>query len=99
MEWLTNLTMSEEKIARIKVKLLKYNELIEWKNNASCSNISEMVAAAKMDLDAGREKTEMLMPDRSFHQWVEYCFIYTRLYNRDRPEDTPQLLDIIRTVL
>ena len=91
--------MPEEKIAKIKTKILKYQTLIRWRNNATCSTIKEMVAAAKMDLDAGLEQTLALMPDRGFHCWVSYCFIFTRLFNRDRPDDEPALLDIIRTAL
>ena len=99
MDWLQNLTMDEDRINRIKLKLLKFNELITWKNNATCSSIKEMVAAAKLNLDSGKENTIALMPNRGFHAWVSYCFVYTRLYNRDRPDDEPELLDIIRTVL
>ena len=91
--------MPEEKIAKIKTKILKYQTLIRWRNNATCSTIKEMVTAAKMDLDAGLEQTLALMPDRGFHCWVSYCFIFTRLFNRDRPDDEPALLDIIRTAL
>ena len=91
--------MDENRINQIKLKLLKYNDLIAWKNNATCTSVSEMVAAAKMNLDCGKDKTILLMPNKGFHAWVAYCFVYTRLYNRDRPDDEPELLDIIRTVL
>ena len=61
--------------------------------------MNELARAAKMNMDAGLEQTTALMPDKCFHSWVTYAFVYTRLINRDRPEDEPQLLDILRTAL
>ena len=91
--------MPDAKIERIKLQILKYQSKIKWKSNATCNDINELVRAAKMNLDAGYERTVALMPNKSFHAWVSYAFVYTRLINRDRPEDSPELLDIIRTAI
>ena len=52
-----------------------------------------------MDLDAGKVKTMELMPENGFHDWVKYAYVFTRLYNRDRPAGAKKLLCIIRMVL
>ena len=82
----------------MKPRVAKYQQLIQWKNNAVCNTLDEMVQAAKLGLDCGLEKTVELTPDSGFHKWVSFCFIHTKLYNRDRPAGTPVLLCIIRTV-
>ena len=89
--------MPDEKIAKLKLQILKLQPKIEWRSNAICNNVNELVRAAKMNMDAGLDQTTALMPDKCFHSWVSYAFVYTRLINRDRPEDEPQLLDILRT--
>ena len=91
--------MPDAKIERIKLRILQLDSRIKWKANATCNNINELVRAAKMNLDAGKDQTVALMPVKSFHDWVSYAFVYTRLINRDRPEDEPELLDIIRTAI
>ena len=97
MEWLQDLKMNDERISRIKLQILKYQDQIQWKTNAVCNNIDELARAAKMDLDAGKNQTLALMPAQGFHDWVKFSFVFTRLLNRDRPEDAPELLDILRT--
>ena len=91
--------MPDAKIEKIKLRILQYQSKIQWKSNATCNDLSELVRAAKMNLDAGFDQTVALMPNKSFHAWVSYAFVYTRLINRDRPEDAPELLDIIRTAI
>lgn len=97
MEWLNDLKMNEDRIARIKLQILKYQDQIKWKANAVCGDVDELARAAKMDMDAGKEQTLALMPSQGFHDWVKFSFVFTRLLNRDRPEDAPELLDILRT--
>ena len=97
MEWLKDLKMNDERISRIKLQIIKYQDKIQWKTNATCNDIDELARAAKMNLDAGKEKTLALMPTQGFHDWVKFTFVFTRLLNRDRPEDAPELLDILRT--
>ena len=98
MDYLRNLKMNNDKLAVLKPRITKYQQLIQWKNNAECNTLDEMVQAAKLGLDCGIEKTNELMPDSGFHKWVSYCFVHTKLYNRDRTADMPELLCIIRTV-
>ena len=88
--------MSSARIQQIKLQTIKFQTQIRWKSNATCDNINEMVRAAKMDLDCGLERTLELMPTTCFHSWVHFAFVITRLYNRDRPANAPQLLCMIR---
>ena len=81
------------------MNLKKLQSKITWKSNAVCNTVNELARAAKMDMDARLEQTTALMPEKCFHSWVTYAFVFTRLINRDRPEDEPQLLDILRTAL
>ena len=83
----------------MKMQVTKYQKLIQWKENATCVDIDQMVRAAKMNLDAGKEKTMELMPEYGFHDWVKYVYIHTCLYNRDRPAGAKKMLCIIRMVL
>ena len=91
--------MDDTRIAKIKLQIIKYQDKIQWKSNAVCNDIDELVRAAKMNLDAGKEQTLALMPAQGFHDWVKFSFTFTRLVNRDRPDDAPELLDIIRTAI
>ena len=88
--------MSSERIKKIKLHTIKLQSKIKWRNNANCADLSEMVRAAKLNLDCGLDKTMELMPLTCFHQWVHFAFVITKLYNRDRPDDAPQLLCMIR---
>ena len=97
MEWLQNLKMNDTRIAKIKLQILKYQDRIQWRSNAICNDVNELARAAKMDMDAGKDRTMELMPAQGFHDWVTFAFVITRLINRDRPEDEPELLDILRT--
>lgn len=97
MEWLQNLKMNDTRISKIKLQILKYQDRIQWKSNATCNDIDELARAAKLNLDAGKDRTLELMPAQGFHDWVTFAFVFTRLINRDRPEDEPELLDILRT--
>ena len=98
MDYLRRLKLNNDKLAVMKPRVAKYQQMIQWKNNAECNTLDEMVQAAKLGLDCGFEKTKELMPDSGFHKWVSYCFVHTKLYNRDRTADMPELLCIIRTV-
>ena len=98
MDYLRNLKLNHDKLAIMRPRIDKYQKMIKWKGNAECNNIEEMVQAAKLGLDCGLEKTVELAPVSGFHQWVAYCFVHTRLYNRDRTSDMPELLCIIRMV-
>ena len=89
--------MDETRIAKIKLQIIKYQDQIQWKSNATCLTVDELSRAAKMNLDAGKDQTLALMPSQGFHDWVKFAFVFTRLINRDRPEDEPMLLDILRT--
>ena len=99
MEYLRNLKLNTDKLAVMKLRVEKYQKLINWRNNAVCNSVNDLSQAAKMDLDCGLENTIKLMPTNGFHSWVAYCFAHTRLYNRDRPAGAPRMLCIIRTVL
>ena len=87
MDYLRNLKLNHDKLAIMRPRIDKYQKMIKWKGNAECNNIEEMVQAAKLGLDCGLEKTVELAPVSGFHQWVAYCFVHTRLYNRDRTSD------------
>ena len=89
--------MKSETIQHIKLQTLKYKEIIQWKTNASCQTLKEAARAAKLGLDCGKNKTMELMPATNFHEWVHFAYVITKLYNRDRPDDAPELLCMIRT--
>ena len=89
--------MDDARITKIKLQIIKYKDKIQWKSNAICNDVGELARAAKLNLDAGKDRTLELMPAQGFHEWVKYASTFTRLVNRDRPEDEPELLDIIRT--
>ena len=98
MDYLRNLKLNSDKLAVMKPRVDKYQKLIKWKNNATCNTIDDMVQAAKLGLDCGLDRTKELAPETGFHDWVAYCFVHTRLFNRDRPDDSCELLCIIRMV-
>ena len=54
--------MSSERIKKIKLQTIKLQSKIRWKNNANCADLSEMVRAAKLNLDCGIDRTMELMP-------------------------------------
>ena len=83
----------------MKLQVAKFQKRIQWRNDASCTGIDEMVQAAKKDMDCGIDQTNKLMPTHCYHAWVKFCYIHTKLYNRDRPADAGELLCIIRMVL
>ena len=83
----------------MKLQVAKYQNRIQWRNDAVCNGVDEMVQASKMGMDCGREQTVKLMPTTSFHTWVKYCYVHTKLYNRDRPAGASEMLCIIRMVL
>ena len=65
--------------------LEKYWKFIAWKNNAVCQNLNEASRAANLQLDCGANRMRDLMPTNNcFHSWVTYCFVLTRLFNRDK---------------
>ena len=99
MDYFKNLKANNDRICMMKLAVGKYQNKIQWANNATCNDVDELVRAAKMGLDCGLERTLELMPTNCFHQWVKYCFTFTRLYNRDRPADANELLCITRMVL
>ena len=83
----------------MKLQVAKYQKKIQWKANASCTNLDELVQAAKMNLDVGIDKINDFMPQTCFHSWVKFTHVHTMLYNRDRPEGEQKMLCIIRMVL
>lgn len=89
--------MSSARIQHIKLQTLKLEKTIKWKTNAQCADLDEMVRAAKLKLDCGKDRTMELMPTTGFHEWVRFAYVITALYNRDRPDGAPQLLCLIRT--
>ena len=100
MEYLRNLKINNEKVATMKLRVEKYWKFIQWKNNATCQDLQEATRAAKLQLDCGAERMMELMPKNNcFHSWVAFSFVMTRLYNRDKPSNAPEMLCIIRMVL
>ena len=89
--------MSSARIQHIKLQTIKLEPTIQWKNNASCVDLREMAKAAKLGLDCGRDRTMEFMPTTGYHDWVHFAFVITKLYNRDRSDDAPELLCMIRT--
>ena len=83
----------------MKLQVAKFQQKIKWKANASCTDLDELVQAAKMKLDVGLDKINDFMPQSCFHSWVKFTFVHTMLYNRDRPDDEPEMLCIVRMVL
>ena len=83
----------------MKIQTAKFQTRIEWRNDAVCNSVDDMVAAAKMGMDCGLDQTIKLMPANCFHSWVKYCYTHTKLYNRDRPANASEMLCIIRMVL
>ena len=99
LDYFKNLKATNDRICMMKIQVGKFQNKIQWANNATCNDVDELVRAAKMGLDCGLERTLELMPTNCFHQWVKYCFTFTRLYNRDRPAGAKELLCITRMVL
>ena len=100
MEYLRNLKANTARVAKMKLQVDKYWKFISWKNNAVCQDINEATRAVEMNLDCGSEKmTQFLPKNNCLNSWIKFCFIMTRLYNRDRPAGASELLCILRTVL
>ena len=99
MEYFKNLKANTSRINKMKIQVAKFQNRISWRNDAICAGIDEMVQAAKMGMDCGLDQTNKLMPTNCFHAWVKFCFIHTKLYNRDRPAGASEILCIIRMVL
>ena len=99
MDFFKNLKANTERINKMKIQVAKFQNRIQWKSNAICSGLDEMVQAAHKGMDCGLERTNQLMPDCGFHDWVKFCYIHTKLYNRDRPAGAGEMLCIIRMVL
>ena len=100
MDYLRNLKANTARVAKMKLQVDKFWKFISWKNNAVCQDINEASRAAKLQLDCGAERMRELMPTNNcFHNWVSYCFIITRLFNRDRPDGVEEVICIIRMVL
>lgn len=92
MEYLRNLKVNTDKAARLKMQIDKYWKQIQWKNNAVCQNLDEASRAAKLLLDCGATQMLNMMPKNNcFHGWVKFCYVMTRLYNRDRPENSQEI--------
>ena len=99
MDYFKNLKANTSRINTMKIQVSKFQKRINWRNDASCTNIDDMVQAAKKEMDCGLERTNSLMPLNGFHDWVKFCYIHTKLYNRDRPAGASEMLCIIRMVL
>ena len=72
----------------VKDKCLEALNDINWKGQVSFNRqttIETAIELAQQGLDGGLEGTYQLQPDDlDFHRWMQFAFLCTILYNRDR---------------
>ena len=72
----------------VKDKCLETLNDIDWKGQVSFNTqttIETAIELAQQGLDGGLEGTYQLQPDDlNFHSWMQYAFLCTILYNRNR---------------
>ena len=90
--------MDDIMVSRIIETTDQYLESIQWRNNASPSDLQDAVKLAKLGMDGGKNRTLELRPiGNDFHMWMYWNDVVTFLYNRDTNIGT--LLSAFRTTI